>query len=90
MIVTGWLVVSTSPLPVPTRFFNLIVIPNIAEPDPSLFAVATLTHKLASWSIAVLVALHAAGALKHHFLNRDTVLSRMPPRWPKLSPRDQA
>jgi cytochrome b561 len=87
VIVTGWLVVSASPLPVPTRFFNLFVIPNIAEPDPSLFAAAALTHKLAAWSIAVLVALHAAGALKHHFINRDNVLSRMLPRWPKLSPR---
>jgi len=80
VIVTGWLVVSASPLPVPTRFFNLFVIPNIASPDPSLFAAATLTHKLAAWSIAVLVALHAAGALKHHFLDRDDVLSRMLPR----------
>jgi cytochrome b561 len=80
VIVTGWLVVSASPLPVPTRFFNLFVIPNIAEPDPSLFAVATLTHKLAAWSIALLVALHAAGALKHHFIDRDNLLSRMLPR----------
>ncbi len=86
VIVTGWLVVSASPLPVPTRFFNLFAIPNIAEPDPSLFALATLTHKLAAWSIALLVALHVAGALKHHFLNRDDVLGRMLPHWPKRSP----
>jgi len=85
-IVSGWLVVSTSPLPIPTRFFNLIVIPNIAPPDPSLFAAATFTHKLAAWSIALLVALHAAGALKHHFRDRDDVFKRMLPHWPKLSP----
>jgi cytochrome b561 len=85
-IVTGWLVVSASPLPVPTRFFNLFVIPNIAEPDASLLAVTTLMHKLAAWSIAILVALHTAGALKHHFINRDDVLSRMLPRRPKFSP----
>ena len=83
-IVSGWLVVSTSPLPIPTRFFNLIVIPNIAAPDPSLFAAATFTHKLAAWSIALLVALHVAGALKHHFLDRDDVLKRVLPRWPSL------
>jgi cytochrome b561 len=80
-IVSGWLVVSTSPLPIPTRFFDLIVIPNIAPPDPSLFATATLNHKLAAWSIAGLVALHVAGALKHHFVDRDDVLRRMLPRW---------
>jgi cytochrome b561 len=79
-IATGWLVVSASPLPVPTRFFNLFVIPNIAAPNASLFAAATLIHKLAAWSIVLLVALHAAGALKHHFINRDNVLGRMLPR----------
>ena len=84
-IVSGWLVVSTSPLPVPTRFFDLFVIPNIAPPDPTLFAEAALAHKLAAWAIAFLVALHAAGALKHHLVNRDDVLRRMSPDWPKLS-----
>jgi cytochrome b561 len=83
-ILSGWLAVSTSPLPVPTRFFDLIVIPNIAPADPSLFAEAALAHKLAAWAIAFLVALHVAGALKHHLVNRDDVLRRMSPNWPKL------
>jgi cytochrome b561 len=83
-IASGWLVVSTSPLPIPTRFFDLVVIPNIAEADPSLFAAAALAHKLAAWGIAFLIALHAAGALKHHFVDRDNVLRRMLPNWPKF------
>jgi cytochrome b561 len=83
-IVSGWLVVSTSPLPVPTRFFGLLVIPNIAQPDPSLFANAALAHKLAAWAIVFLIPLHVAGALKHHLLDRDDVLRRMSPNWPKL------
>jgi cytochrome b561 len=78
-ILTGWLVVSASPLPVPTRFFDLFVIPNIAPPDPPLFAAAVLAHRFAAWAIAILVALHVAGALKHHFLNGDDVLKRMLP-----------
>jgi cytochrome b561 len=82
-IVTGWLVVSTSPLPVPTRFFGLFVIPNVAQPDPSVFAAAALAHKLTAWGTAILIALHAAGALKHHFFNRDDILRRMLPAWPK-------
>ena len=83
-IVSGWLVVSASPLPVPTRFFDLFVIPNIAPADPSLFAAAALAHELAAWAIACLVALHVAGALKHRLVNRDDVLRRMSPDWPKL------
>ena len=85
-IVSGWLVVSTSPLPVPTRFFDLFVIPNLAPADPALFAEAALAHKLAAWAIAFLVALHVAGALKHHVVNRDDVLTRMLPDWPKPGP----
>ena len=85
-IVSGWLVVSASPLPVPTRFFDLFVIPNIAPPDPSLFADAVLAHKIAAWTIAALVVLHVAGALKHHFADGDDVMKRMAPRWRRLSP----
>ena len=80
VIFAGWLVVSTAPLPIPTRFFNLFVIPDIARPDPGLFAAAALAHKLIAWAIAALVALHVAGALKHHFVDRDDVLVRMLPR----------
>lgn len=79
-IVSGWLVVSTSPLPIPTSFFGLFVVPGIAPPDAALFAGATFAHELAAWSIAALAALHLAGALKHHFIDRDDVLARMLPR----------
>ena len=86
-IASGWLVVSASPLPIPTRFFNLFVIPNVAAADPALFAAATTAHKLAAWTIALLTALHVAGALKHHFGDRDDVLTRMLPRAPGLPRR---
>ncbi len=85
-ILSGWLVVSASPLPVPTRFFDLFVIPNIAPPDPSLFADAVLAHKIAAWTIAALVVLHVIGALKHHFADSDDVMKRMTPRWRRLGP----
>ena len=80
-VAAGWLVVSTSPLPIPTQFFGLFVIPDISRPDAALFAAATLAHEATAWSIAGLVALHVAGALKHHFFDRDDVLMRMLPRW---------
>jgi cytochrome b561 len=64
--------------------FNLFVIPNFAQPEPSLFAAAALAHKLAARGTALLIALHVTGALKHHFVDRDDVLRRMLPNWPKL------
>ena len=76
-ILAGWLLVSASPLPIPTRFFGLFVVPDIAAPDAVMFELATLAHKWAAWSLAGLAALHVAGALKHFVLDRDDVLSRM-------------
>jgi cytochrome b561 len=85
-VLAGWLLVSTSPLPIPTRFFNLFVIPNIAGPDGALFAHATLAHALLAYAIAGLVALHVAGALKHHWIDRDDAVTRMLPRRTLPSP----
>ncbi len=79
-IAAGWLVVSASPLPVPTQFFGLFVVPNIAAPEATLFANAVLAHALTAYVIAALVTLHVAGALKHHLLDRDDALRRMLPR----------
>ncbi len=73
----GWLVISSSPLPVPTRFFGFFVIPNIAPPDAALFGWAVFAHWLAAYAIAALLVLHVAGALKHQWIDRDAVLQRM-------------
>jgi cytochrome b561 len=89
-ILAGWLLVSASPLPIPSRFFDLLVIPNIASADATLFEAARSAHKWTTWAIAGLVALHVAGALKHHLLNRDDVLARMLPRLPTRGRGDGA
>lgn len=81
-ILAGWVVVSTSPLPIPTRIFGLFVMPNIASPDADLFEKARRAHMIVAWIVAGLTALHFAGAMKHHLRDRDDVLIRMLPRWP--------
>ena len=40
-------------------------------------------HELAAKALYVLIVLHVAGALKHHFVNRDNVLHRMIPWIPR-------
>lgn len=79
-VASGWLVVSTSPLPIPTLLFGLFVIPDVARPNAGLFASAQFAHAVAAWAILGLVALHAAGALKHHVVDRDGALTRMLPK----------
>lgn len=40
-------------------------------------------HELAAKALYLLIALHVAGALKHHFVDRDNVLHRMIPWIPR-------
>lgn len=40
-------------------------------------------HETAAKALYVLIALHVAGALKHHFIDRDNVLHRMLPFIPR-------
>jgi cytochrome b561 len=44
-------------------------------------------HESLNWLMVVVVALHVAAALKHHFVDRDTVLARM---LPFVKPRSPA
>lgn len=81
MPVSGWLMVSASPLQdmgVPNMVFGLF-----AMPDPFVPGSAELTERLRSlhatlWiALAVLVGLHVLAALKHQGIDRDNVLRRM-------------
>jgi cytochrome b561 len=76
---SGWLLVSAAIIAIPTRLFNLFVIPNLVGPDAALQANMTFLHYVASRLIVGLVILHIAAALKHHIVDRDDVLARMLP-----------
>jgi cytochrome b561 len=79
---SGWLMVSASPWGIPTVLFGSIPVPHLPVPaqlGDKAAAEATLkgVHELLSNLLLVLVLLHVAAALKHHFINRDGVLLRM-------------
>ena len=73
----GWLAASASPIPVPTRLFGLVTIPNLTRPDAALYVAASYVHAVAAYAILALLAAHVAGALKHALVNRDDTLARM-------------
>ncbi|MFC3101297.1 cytochrome b/b6 domain-containing protein [Altererythrobacter lauratis] len=75
---TGWALVSTSPLNVPTMLFGVVPWPHLPL-DPAINGGVEVTHELLAFLGIGLFALHVAGALKHHFINRDGVLARMAP-----------
>ncbi|RTZ42414.1 cytochrome b [Candidimonas sp. SYP-B2681] len=59
------------------KFFNVVSFPPWGIDDKAIYAFFNGTHKLASWLLLVMVILHVLAALKHLFIDRDQVFSRM-------------
>ncbi|WJH39177.1 cytochrome b [Aliirhizobium terrae] len=76
--VAGWMIVSVSPLEIPTFVFNLFVMPHlpVAKSDAAE-ALWTSVHTCLAYTLLVLVLIHSAAALYHHYRRRDEVLTRM-------------
>lgn len=81
---TGWAMVSVSPLEIPTYFFGVIPVPHL----PFFGGVADRagwedilaeTHEYLAFGLLGLLALHAGAALKHHFIDKDNVVQSMAP-----------
>lgn len=76
----GWALASTSTLGIPSFVFDLVLIPPLPlTPSAEAEAFWREAHELLAYSALLLVAGHAAAALRHHFLLRDNVLGRMVP-----------
>ena len=74
---TGWALVSTAPVNVPTLIFGVIPLPHLPlAGDSEIWAEA---HEILGNVGLLLFLLHVAGALRHHFLMRDGLLARMAP-----------
>lgn len=72
---TGWLMSSAAGFPI--SFFGLCTLPNLIDPNEHLRALFTLLHKWSGYGLMVTICLHALAALKHHFIDKDTILRRM-------------
>ncbi|WIW87686.1 YceI family protein [Sphingobium sp. V4] len=75
---TGWALVSTARVKVPTLLFGMLPLPHLPLPAGS-HAVAENGHGLLAWIGIALVLLHVAGALRHHVMMRDGLIWRMVP-----------
>ncbi|TPI37497.1 cytochrome b [Mesorhizobium sp. B3-1-6] len=61
-------------------FFGLFMIPAPFAPDRVTARTIRELHSLCANGILIMAGLHAMAALYHHFIRRDTVLTRMLPR----------
>jgi cytochrome b561 len=75
--VTGWVISSASN--VPFRIFWTIPLPAITPPDKALADLFATIHGWLVTLLALVLAAHIGAALRHHYVKRDTVLTRMLP-----------
>ena len=74
MPLSGWLMSSAGEYPVP--FFG-IQMPDLIGKNEDVAGLMNQTHRILAYLLIISVGLHAVGALKHHFVDRDTTLMRM-------------
>ena len=64
-------------------FFGLFTLPDLVPKDQALRAAASQGHYLFACAIAIVLTLHLAAVFWHARVKRDTVLTRM---WPRFRP----
>lgn len=74
---TGWIMSSARGFPV--SWFDVLQLPDLVSKSGALYRAMIETHAALAAALGVIVALHVAGALKHHFVMKDDTLRRMLP-----------
>ena len=78
----GWAMVSAAPIRITTKIFKVVKWPDmpfIARSE-NLEKTFSQTHEIMSTLIIVLLLIHIGAAFKHHFKDKDDVMTRMMPR----------
>jgi cytochrome b561 len=73
--VFGWM--DSSAMGYPVVYLKLWQLPDLVHKNKELAKVLRQIHSTLGWCVLWLVVLHAGAALKHHFLDRDSTLTRM-------------
>jgi cytochrome b561 len=74
---SGWLYSSATGVQV--VYLGLVPLPNLVPKDKAYADALRLLHVSLNLTLAVVLVVHTAAALKHHFVDRDRVLLRMLP-----------
>ena len=75
--VSGWLMSSAKGFQ--TVYFAIVPLPDLVGKNKALGELLATVHEVLNFTMAGLVLVHAAAALKHHIIDRDDVLVRMLP-----------
>ncbi len=75
---TGWALVSASPLNIPTFAYYLVVIPHLPVPaSEAAETVWAFVHESLAKLVLLVALIHIGAALRHEFVLRDGLISRM-------------
>ncbi len=74
---SGWLMSSAAGYPV--VLFGMIPLPDLVSKNKELSDIFKQVHFFLNMSLFLLVFLHIAAAVKHHFIVKDDVLVQMLP-----------
>jgi cytochrome b561 len=67
-----------------TVYLGVVPIPDLLSKNKEVADVLKIAHHWINYTLAAVIAVHAAAALKHHFIDRDDVLVRMLPPLAKV------
>jgi cytochrome b561 len=73
--ISGWIISSAANIPI--SLFWLLELPAITGPDEALKGVAGTIHGTCVVLLLAVLTLHIGAALRHHFILRDNVLTRL-------------
>jgi cytochrome b561 len=88
MPLSGWIGSSAHGFPV--KWFNLFTVPALTGKDLPLSSIMSEVHYVLAISLGLIVLLHIAAALKHHFVLKDDTLRRMLPGSADTAPYEVA
>jgi cytochrome b561 len=78
--ISGWLM--SSSLGFPVVWFGVLPLPDLVSKSKELADILKPLHSVLNYSMAAMVCVHVAAALKHQFIDKDSLLARM---WPGRS-----
>ncbi|WP_296449456.1 cytochrome b, partial [Rhodoferax sp. UBA5149] len=73
----GWAYSSAAGFPI--VWFGQIPLPDLLASDKAMAEILKPLHRIMAYALLGLAGLHIAAALKHHWIDRDGLLSRMLP-----------
>ncbi|MCK9510316.1 MAG: cytochrome b [Pigmentiphaga sp.] len=74
---SGWLMSSAQGVPV--VWFGVLPLPDLVPRNAALGTALQDAHVILNYTLALAVAGHVGAALHHHFVKKDTILTRMLP-----------